>query len=60
MSVFTFTSSHFCLFFKPASIPEKGFVVSCESVCPDVCCRCSEETGKKETFSTRNRRAIVP
>jgi len=36
--------------FKPASFQEKGFIVSCESVCPDVCCR-SEDTGRKVTFS---------
>ena len=26
----------------------KGFIVSCESVCPDVCCRRSDDTGGKE------------
>ena len=30
--------------FKPASFQEKGFIVTCESVCPDVCCRRSEDT----------------
>ena len=38
--------------FKPASFQEKGFIVLCESVCPDVCCRRSEDTGRKVTFST--------
>ena len=37
--------------FKPAFFQEKGFIVPCESVCPDVCCR-SEDTGRKVTFST--------
>jgi len=45
---------YFYLFFifKPASFQEKGFIVSCESVCPDVCYRRSEDTGRKVTFST--------
>ena len=38
--------------FKPVSFQEKGFIVSCESICPDVCCRRSEDTGRKVTFST--------
>jgi len=38
--------------FKPASFQEKGFIVSCESVCPDVCYRPSEDTGRKVTSST--------
>ena len=37
---------------KPASFQEKGFIVSCESACPGVCCRRSENTGRKVTFST--------
>jgi len=41
-------------FFKPASFQEKSFIVSGESVCPDVCCRRSEDTGtgRKVTFIT--------
>jgi len=40
----------FVFIFKPASFQEKGFIVSCESVCPEVCCRRSEDTGRKVTF----------
>jgi len=47
-------------FSKPASFQEKGFIVSCESVSPDVCCCRSEDTGRKVTFSTWNRCEIVP
>ena len=52
--------TNICFFFKPTSFQEKSFIVSCESVCPDVCCRRSEDTGRKVTFSTWNRREIVP
>ena len=32
-------------------LPGEGLIVSCESVCPNICCR-SEDTGRKVTFST--------
>ena len=45
------TKPFFPWLFKPATFQEKGFIVSCESVRPDVYCR-SEDTGRKVTFST--------